>query len=770
MDEAARSAAKTSPEKRASPRKALSPVQQKPKLGIAARGIDVFRLGLVQLLGAHLPREQAENQADELLLICLAHEILELGPSQPAIVSALQGRSEELEALCLSVSEQTGFDFQDLRTSLAKSASTSDLFSRAKNQRAANLAQNAPPPFTRILDSSDPFGKLGQALRRFRVSEGESGLHQEDREIRRAEGGYYTPFRLAHRLAKARLGTLSRRAPERWITEKVPSVLDPACGAGTFLVAAFDVILGEMEKLRQKHPDLEVEPVLWTVAALHGVDIDPVAISATRLAIATRAILADQSSRTRRLQLGLFAQPLGYGRLIADRIRLGDSLLQGPRDSSSGTRRLQLRLIARDTPGQLPKGSATRPVRWDQDFPLRFTDEEGSFLGSGGFDIILANPPFVPIQRIAPDRRKELQEALETAHGRFDLFIGFVERALSLLTPKGRASLIVPRTFLSERNAQRCRKLLLSKGRVDFLEDLGPVDFDGTKVHCVALGIGARRAGDEVPVKVKLHKARTWVDVPTRVFRSAPHSMLRLQYADPAIEECLSIRDASIPLGRYFCAAWGARGTPVRDFHFEERISPLCKPMLKGEDVSTLRLKKSSRFLLYDPSRLYRPSRREFFESPKLVFRKVTGAGGLICAVDPHGHYTDDSLACVVSKAQLMQMSAVERRRHQIRIAPNQIAGSKGYDLYMLAALFQTPLVQSYYRLLLGGGLNVFPKLIEELPIPFPEVQNSAAARALGRIGRETEAGLDYPEERANLLARELFGLDDYPDFDDDGE
>jgi hypothetical protein len=43
--------------------------------------------------------------------------------------------------------------------------------------------------------------------------------------------------------------------------------------------------------------------------------------------------------------------------------------------------------------------AAAQPVQWDAEFPLRFADEEGTFRPDGGFDLVVANPPYV----VSPD-------------------------------------------------------------------------------------------------------------------------------------------------------------------------------------------------------------------------------------------------------------------------------------------------------------------------------------------------------------------------------
>lgn len=700
-----------------------------------------MRLALVRAVAQRETDDgRAVRLADALLLNALAADLLGLADSERMLSAIASGRLWEGHSLARRVSEATGLPPEAL--------GVGDLPAGDLTGLAVLLPQ---APFELLHGHDDPFGTLGQRLRSRRPLRGLTGWILEADEARRNEGGYYTPYRLARRLATRLIG-----APE---ANSVPSLIDPSCGAGTFLAAAFDVLHASLAKARRERPLDGIEPVAWSVAALHGVELNPTALLAARLSVVVRAVLAERGARKADGQMALFGHPTAFGRLVVDRLRLGDSLSQAPQSTLGGTERLRLRLLARDAPGRMPATVEARPIAWDAAFPLRWSDDEGTFLPSGGFEHVLTNPPFVPVDRIEPERRRELMQSLATAQRRFDLFIGFVERSLSLLAPGGRATLLIPRTFLSEANAERCRRLLLERATLERIEDVGMVPFEGARVECIALTFASRRAADATKAQLQPRGARRATAVPHRVFRRTPRAMFRLELADPDAVVCLRLAEVSIPLGRYFCASWGARGTPVSDFHLTDGSDPLARPMLKGDDVQPFLCRASSRWLLYDPARLYRPSHPAFFESEKVVVRKVTGVRGLVAAVDPGGHYTDDSLACVVRKADLMSIAPAHRKRHGIGIGPLQAEQSRAYGLHLLAALFHSPLVQTYYRVQLGGGLNVFPGLIEALPLPRPERLELPEAARLEALGRAAAAGEPFDSVEADGLARTLFGL-----------
>ena len=50
-----------------------------------------------------------------------------------------------------------------------------------------------------------------------------------------------------------------------------------------------------------------------------------------------------------------------------------------------------------------------------------------------GFDIVIGNPPYIRVQRMNENEKKYLIEKFDSAIGRFDLYLLFIERSIKLL-------------------------------------------------------------------------------------------------------------------------------------------------------------------------------------------------------------------------------------------------------------------------------------------------------------------------------------------------
>jgi type I restriction-modification system DNA methylase subunit len=138
---------------------------------------------------------------------------------------------------------------------------------------------------------------------------------------------------------------------------KALKIVDPACGSGAFLIAAFDFLKGEQEHVRSRL--LELEPGLLVFAAetadveiitqnLYGVDVNAESIEITKLALWLKT-----AKRGRQLE-------------SLDRtVRIGNSLIEDA-------------------------DYHRRAFVWRNAFPEVFP--EGGF-DQGGFDIVIGNPP-----------------------------------------------------------------------------------------------------------------------------------------------------------------------------------------------------------------------------------------------------------------------------------------------------------------------------------------------------------------------------------------
>lgn len=252
---------------------------------------------------------------------------------------------------------------------------------------------------------------------------------------RHAAGSYYTPPALTDLLARRALDPLLGGLATS------PSVLDPACGAGHFLVAAAEVIA---EGLGEATPGLPARDARrLALGALHGVDSDLQAVELARAALWLWAGLPELHPDD-----------------LTGTIRCGDALLDDD-------------LFA--------AGTRFDAVLGNPPFASVFTRAAGD--GDGG-------------------RRAALQTRYATAQGSFDLSVPFVERAVSLCRPGGRIGLIVPNKLLAADYARALREWLGERARVEAVIDAAHAGAFRADVYPVALVMARERPADDAPLTV----------------------------------------------------------------------------------------------------------------------------------------------------------------------------------------------------------------------------------------------------------------------------
>jgi methylase of polypeptide subunit release factors len=124
-------------------------------------------------------------------------------------------------------------------------------------------------------------------------------------------------------------------------------------------------------------------------------------------------------------------------------------------------------------------------------------------LDMGEFEYIVGNPPYVPIEDLDEAEKSQYRANFTTASGRFDLYLLFFERALSLLAPDGRLSFVTPEKYEYVDTAAPLRRLLTGgEFHVEEIEHIAEDSFeDLITFPCVTT---VRHGGTERDTVVRL--------------------------------------------------------------------------------------------------------------------------------------------------------------------------------------------------------------------------------------------------------------------------
>jgi len=198
-----------------------------------------------------------------------------------------------------------------------------------------------------------PADILGQVYEQFlgkviRLTPAHHAVVEDKPEVRKAGGVYYTPTYIVDYIVKQTVGKLveGKKPGPRGAVSKL-TILDPACGSGSFLLGAYQFLLdwhrdeyiqdGPEKWATGRNPRLyQTDAGEWKLTTderkrillnnIYGVDIDPQAVEVTKLSLLLK-VLEGEDEQSMARQFALFQK-----RVLPDlenNIKCGNSLI-GP--------------------------------------------------------------------------------------------------------------------------------------------------------------------------------------------------------------------------------------------------------------------------------------------------------------------------------------------------------------------------------------------------------------------------------------------------------
>jgi hypothetical protein len=356
---------------------------------------------------------------------------------------------------------------------------------------------------------------------------------------------------------------------------------------------------------------------------------------------------------------------------------------------------------------------------WPLEFADVFHDGDGRPLAAAGFDAVLGNPPWEMVREDAGARRDLVRFVRESGlyaasgRGHLNLYQPFVERALQLTRPGGRAGLLLPWGLATDDGAASLRGRLLDRGEIDTL-----VGLDN------ALGLFPVHRGVRFMALVST-PGRSVGEIRSRFGVRDVADIDRLPGRDDPLQTSYPIRLSATRISRI---GGTLRRIPdvrrVSDLELLERLSGSCPalgsadgwharfgrelnatddrgsfggeglPVIEGKHLEPFVVdvgRTQTRIDTHEAARLL-PDRRH--EHPRLAYRDVSASTNrlsLIAAIVPAGVVTTHTLFCLRTPLPIGQQ-------------------------HFLCGLFNSYVLNAIVRMLMGS--HVTTSLIEALPVP----------------------------------------------------
>lgn len=265
---------------------------------------------------------------------------------------------------------------------------------------------------------------------------------------------------------------------------KTVTAVDPACGSGAYL-------LGMMQELVELQTALFSDQLLADSQSLYdlklriiqrnlyGVDIDPFATNIAMLRLWLALAIEYEGKHPEPLPnldfkivcgdslLGPDPDPKSFGDLFRAGVHQAADALASLKDEfmgSTGAEKDRLREEVEELQDRLKSARAeASPPPEVVDWSVEFAEV---FEKRGGFDIVVANPPYVRQEQIGPNKDALRKEYASAVTARSDLYCYFYARALQMLRAGGMHVFVCSNSWLDVGYGAKLQEYLLKNSHV----------------------------------------------------------------------------------------------------------------------------------------------------------------------------------------------------------------------------------------------------------------------------------------------------------------
>ena len=554
------------------------------------------------------------------------------------------------------------------------------------------------------------------------------------RDIRKAGGIFYTPPMIVRYIVDNTLGRLLSELERQYGVHAIEKakeikVLDPACGSGSFLTYAYQVLANFYRRMNHQIEDEQVK-LLANVASpdmfrrlellrqlpqplldyphhilqkqLYGVDIDP---EAAEIAAVNLTMQAFADARQEKLPL-----------ILNENIKVGNSLISGSEE--------ELQRYFGDN------WRDKRPFNWEVEFPQIMND--------GGFDVIIGNPPWVSLK----GKHKSLdlaEQELQYLFDRFNvntyapnLYEIFVWRSLNLLKEGGLFSFIVPDRLAANQQFVNLREYILRTFTIERL--LFRIPFPGTIADTMAFVIRKTKLKDN-SIEISDYPSQKVTKIQQIMFLSS--SDFSFFFVDPEVAKIFEKikQNKEVKSLEAFAKSTSGCGAKSSLLH-KEQVNDKEIRVVKGESIGQYENRGFFWFEFSDENLTGRTRDAEKLGVKEKVLIRKTGID-VIATFDDSGVYPEQSLYFLY--------------------------GPDRDTLLYLLALLNSKLMNAYYRNFAVTNRDATPQLknidLDKFPIKVPSDETRVHLAKLAEkaisLNRELQKALLH-SDKWNSLKSEL--------------
>lgn len=294
--------------------------------------------------------------------------------------------------------------------------------------------------------------------------------------------------------------------------------------------------------------------------------------------------------------------------------------------------------------GFVSQGAAQLLANWDmfdQNSSSPFFDTEWMFGVKEGFDIVIANPPYINVKRGIDSFLKEKYENVyRTAVGQYDLFVLFIELGLNLAKIN---CMIVPKPILNNENYKVTRSLLLNSCISSIVT--GSNIFENAGVEsCIFL---TNRGDEESTISISKYEQHSFVltnHITRDIYRQSSSMIFSTEIGCGEIE-LLGKLNSFEKFEQFFNVKRGVEAGKK-----DESILDYDNgyALLRGQDVSKFSIAHCGKYIDFDEYDIPKYKELSLYLNPKILLRRVGNT--IQCVYDDDSFIVLNTIYCITFK------------------------------------------------------------------------------------------------------------------------
>jgi len=274
------------------------------------------------------------------------------------------------------------------------------------------------------------------------------------------------------------------------------------------------------------------------------------------------------------------------------------------------------------------------------------------FEKNGGFDVVIANPPYVTTKygKINEALKQVYLKNFYSAYDKIDLYILFIEQGIRISKKHGVTTMITPWNFLKNFYSFKIRKYILDNCKIISFLKLAPNVFESVIVDNIVFILEKHpNAKDHKILFDDLFDKSKQKFVNQSEYRENDKFVFSMPVDDESKAILKKMKDGSVRLGSIALNYIGIMTGDQKSMIADSPIFKNSKPVLSGKEVDKWLYKDKGKFVNFDKSKIHSNDNEEVYLSERKILLRKTGRE-LVACLDENQFYTIQSLYNIVIK------------------------------------------------------------------------------------------------------------------------